>query len=101
MTRACGRLRPSRVLAVQSLRKPDPRAGLSLLEAYSCGLTARREGEGGRNGFEPAGSRESAPRFDPFPLSRGSSMSSVSARAVQEAPLSLVSTHSDTAVGIA
>src|SRR5258707_613627 len=28
-------------------------------------------GRGGRDGFEPAGSRESASRLDPFPLSRG------------------------------
>src|SRR6266850_2865015 len=28
-------------------------------------------GRGGRDGFEPAGSRDSASRLDPFPLSRG------------------------------
>ena len=62
-----------------------------------------REGEDGRDGFEPVGVRESAPRLDPFPLSRGSlnAIVSATAAALAAAPIAAAPTNPDPAAAIA
>jgi ParB/RepB/Spo0J family partition protein len=55
--------------------EPSPRRALSVSREPSWLSISPRpssaRGRGGRDGFELAGSRESASRLDPFPLSRG------------------------------